>query len=262
MDAGDDWRLGVFLTAALVCGLAEWRYGWRRPPPDRVHIYVANLALGMLATAVMRLVLPWVATDAAIWSASVGGGLLRAGVVPGPINALLGFLALDLSVFAQHWLFHRLPWLWRLHAVHHGDTHLDVSTGLRFHPLEILVSMAWKIAVVVALGIDVAVVIAFEAVLSTATLVTHSNLRLPRSVSSAAAKLLITPALHRAHHLEVPLAAAVNYGFFLSAWDRLFGTLGAAIEEPSAELRLGLPSAADIGHNGFVKMVTQPFENT
>jgi sterol desaturase/sphingolipid hydroxylase (fatty acid hydroxylase superfamily) len=145
-------------------------------------------------------------------------------------------LLLDLLIYFQHRVFHAVPFLWRLHRVHHADPELDASSGLRFHPVEILLSMAIKMAAVVALGAPAEAVLVFEVLLNATSLFNHANLALPAWLDGALRLVLVTPDMHRVHHSEVREETDSDFGFCLSCWDRLFGTYRA---EPAAG-RLGM----------------------
>lgn len=254
-----DWiRLAAALSALTLIGAAQWR--WRRDPlPEhRAVIAASNLALGVLGVIAVRLMVPWVAVDAALWSQQHGFGLLHAWPLPRIATTIAGVLLLDLALYLQHVVMHRVNWLWRLHAVHHGDKLLDVTTGYRFHPLEIVVSMLWKLAVAALAGIDPWVVVAFEIWLNTMSIYTHANLRLPLRWESALSALFVTPDFHRVHHSVIAAEQHSNFGFDLTVWDRLFGTLQRQSRlGPSG--RMGLHQDQRHGDLGVLKLLQQPF---
>ena len=146
-------------------------------------------------------------------------------------------IALDLVIYAQHVVFHHVPWLWRLHRMHHADLDIDVTTGVRFHPLEILLSLAIKIAAVVALGVPATAVLIFEVLLNATSMFNHSNVALPPRLEPVARWLVVTPQMHQVHHSVVRAETDSNFGFNLPWWDRLFGTYRAE------------PAAGDTGHD-------------
>jgi sterol desaturase/sphingolipid hydroxylase (fatty acid hydroxylase superfamily) len=171
----------------------------------------------------------------------------------------LAVVLLDLAIYAQHVVFHHVPALWRLHRMHHADTEFDATTGLRFHPLEILLSLGIKIAVVVALGAPAVAVLAFEILLNASSVFSHGNIALPRAVDAPLRGVLVTPDMHRVHHSVVRAETDSNYGFCLSWWDRLFGTYREAPEAGRDGVTIGLPAFRDPGEQRLDRLLTQPF---
>lgn len=228
MDPGDTsvWRLWLFLGLLAALSLAERLRPGTNPPQRRAQRWPAHLALVALDTLLARLLLPAGAFGAAVWAQSAGLGLfnLRPDALPMGLEALAAVLLLDLAIYWQHRWLHAVPWLWRLHRTHHTDTTLDASSALRFHPLEILLSLAYKCALAVVLGVDPAVLLAFEALLSSFALMTHANVSLPPRVDTALRRVLVTPAMHWVHHSTHRDEQQRNFGFHLSIWDRLFGS--------------------------------------
>lgn len=250
-------RILVFLLVFVVVAAAEllaprrpklanWRARWRQ-----------NLALFLLDILAQRLTLGAIAVAAALFAEARGIGLFHWLGLAAPIAAIAGFLLLDLAIYAQHVLTHKVPVLWRLHQVHHADEDVDLTTGLRFHPVEILLSSLWKAFIVLALGIGPWTVIAFEAVLNASALYTHGNWRLPEPLERRIRLLFCTPDMHRVHHSEIRAETDSNYGFFLSVWDRLFGTFRREPEKGQAGVVLGLPEARNLR---LRDLLTIPFE--
>lgn len=251
-------RLGVFLGLFIVLAVAEAALPRRASTVATGRRWAVNLGLVALDVAVQRLTVGALAVAAATWAQENGVGLFNATEVPAWAAAPVAFLLLDLAVYLQHVLSHRLAPLWRLHRVHHADLDLDVSSGLRFHPLEILLSLAWKAVVAVALGADPWVVVAFEAVLNGAALFTHANLRLPERLDGALRRVVCTPDMHRVHHSVEPAETDSNYGFFLSLWDRLCGTYHAG-PPTGGHLRAPLGLADWRVQLGLVQLLAMPF---
>jgi sterol desaturase/sphingolipid hydroxylase (fatty acid hydroxylase superfamily) len=173
---------------------------------------------------VLRLVFPAAAVGAAAWADARGWGLLRQASGEGAIAGILSFVVLDFAVWLEHVASHKIPLFWRIHRMHHVDTGFDVTTGLRFHPLEILLSMFWKAAVVIAIGAPVVSVLVFEVVLSATSMFNHSNVRIGKDVDRVLRRVLVTPDMHRVHHSSDPRETDSNYGFNFPFWDRIFGT--------------------------------------
>jgi sterol desaturase/sphingolipid hydroxylase (fatty acid hydroxylase superfamily) len=184
---------------------------------------------------------PLTAMGAAVGAQKAGFGLFNVLDAPGPVVALVCLAVLDLSLYVQHRLLHAVPLLWRLHAPHHADRMLDVTTGLRFHPLEYLTSMVWKAAVAALLGAPVWIVVAFEAALNAFAMFTHANVRLAGPMQRVLGLVLVTPRAHRLHHDRDAGRASGNYGFSINLWDRLLGTWRIG---PEPE-RLGIEGGPD-----------------
>jgi sterol desaturase/sphingolipid hydroxylase (fatty acid hydroxylase superfamily) len=186
--------------------------------------WFTNLSMVLISSAVLRIVFPAAAVGAAAWAETRGWGLLRmAGIGDFPAG-ILSFIVLDFAVWLEHLASHKIPLLWRIHRMHHSDAGFDVTTGLRFHPLEILLSMLWKAAIVIGLGAPVLSVLVFEIVLNGTSMFNHSNIRLGTRLDAALRQILVTPDMHRVHHSTERCETDSNYGFNFPFWDRLFGT--------------------------------------
>ena len=251
-------RAGTFTGLVAILAIAEWR--WPRNPaaPDRRRRWPVNFVLGAANVVAVRLLMPWVAVDAARWSAMHHTGLLQFLGASPELGAACGFVVLDLAVYAQHLVSHRVPVLWRLHRLHHTDLALDVSSAVRFHPLEILLSMAFKIGVVLLLGVSLPAVIAFETALSAFALFTHANLAFPVAVDDALRALFVTPDMHKIHHSVERTEHDRNFGFQFSVWDRLFGTYLARASQPPARIRLGLREFRSPAEQRLPALLIQP----
>jgi sterol desaturase/sphingolipid hydroxylase (fatty acid hydroxylase superfamily) len=251
------WRLGIFLGVLAVLALLEaWLHG-PNPPPDRARRWPANAGLVLLDTLVARVLLPAGAVGAALWAQSRDLGLFNALAWPSWLEFVLALLLLDLAIYWQHRLLHTLSWLWPLHRVHHTDVTLDATSALRFHPFEIVLSLAIKVALVVALGIAPAAVLVFEILLSSFALVTHANLALPPRMDRVVRWLLVTPTMHRIHHSVHGEEQRSNYGFNLSLWDRVFGSYSAGHRDPA--LRIGVAGVEGADTRRFISLLREPF---
>jgi sterol desaturase/sphingolipid hydroxylase (fatty acid hydroxylase superfamily) len=186
--------------------------------------WVTNLSMVVLSSVLLRIVFPAAAVGTAIWAQSNGWGLLPMLGLPPVIAGILAFVLLDFAIWLEHVASHKIPLLWRIHRMHHADTGFDVTTGLRFHPLEIVLSMVWKAVVVIALGPPVVAVLIFEIVLNATSMFNHSNARLPLGLDRWLRFLVVTPDMHRVHHSTIRRETDSNYGFNLPVWDRLFRT--------------------------------------
>jgi sterol desaturase/sphingolipid hydroxylase (fatty acid hydroxylase superfamily) len=221
-------RLGVFLGLFALLVVAEVaRPAYPRALP-RARRWGTNLALVVIDTFLLRLVallLPFAAVAAALDARAEGWGVFNVVALPGWAEFALAVLLFDLAIWTQHLVTHKVPLFWRFHRVHHADRDMDVTTALRFHPAEILASMAVKIGLVYALGPAPAAALAFEVLLNGTAMFSHANVALPPRMAAALRWVLVTPDMHRVHHSDRREEHDSNYGFCLSVWDRLFGTL-------------------------------------
>jgi sterol desaturase/sphingolipid hydroxylase (fatty acid hydroxylase superfamily) len=253
-------RLGVFLgVLAVLLAVERWR-PWRAGRPLGLRRWPANLGLAALGAGLVRLAVPAAAVGAAAWAEARGLGLLPALGAPGWVAIPLSVVLLDLLVYWQHRLTHELPPLWRLHRVHHADPELDATTGLRFHPVEILLSMLLKMAAVVALGAPAVAVLAFEVLLNATAMFNHAAIRLPRRVEPWVRLALVTPEMHRTHHSEVRAETDSCYGFCLPWWDHLFGSYRAA---PAAGegVVIGVPGWREAPGQRLDRLLLQPLRS-
>lgn len=215
-------RVAIFATLLVGLVLAEMLLAGPNPAPKRRRRWPGNAMLGILTALIGRFALPAGLGGAALWAHVRGFGVFNATAWPQWIEFVLSLLLLDCAIYWQHRLLHALPWLWRLHRVHHTDVTLDATSALRFHPLEIALSLAIKLLLVIALGIPIVAILVFEMLLSSFALLTHANLSLPPKLDHALRRLLVTPAMHRIHHSTRHDEQQRNFGFNLSVWDHLF----------------------------------------
>jgi sterol desaturase/sphingolipid hydroxylase (fatty acid hydroxylase superfamily) len=238
-------RLAAF--AAVFALMAAWeiaapRRALSQPKGRR---WLANLGVTLLNAALVRLLFPAAAVGVALVAGERHWGLFNVIAMPELLAFALSFLVLDLVIWVQHVAFHRVPLLARLHRMHHVDLDFDVTTGLRFHPVEIVLSLMIKFAAVLALGAPAAAVLAFELALNLGSLFNHGNVRLPAAADRALRLLVVTPDMHRVHHSIVPEEINSNFGFFLSWWDRLFGTYVAAPRAGHDAITIGVRDTRD-----------------
>jgi sterol desaturase/sphingolipid hydroxylase (fatty acid hydroxylase superfamily) len=251
-------RLGIAATLFAALALWEWRAPRRRLSVGRGGRWFGNLGILAVDLVAVRLLVPTAAVGVAMIAAGKGWGLLPFFGVPFWPAAVVSVIALDLTIWAQHYVFHHVPALWRLHRVHHADLDIDVTTGVRFHPLEILLSLAIKIAAVVALGAPAAAVVVFEVLLNATSMFNHSNVRLPAWAEPWARLIVVTPQMHEVHHSAERGETDSNFGFNLPWWDRLFGTYRS---KPAAgdDVVIGLPVFRDARERKLLRLLTQPF---
>ena len=221
------WRLGVFLGLFALLATLEVLAPRRVPVQPRSTRWFTNMSIMVLDTLALRalaIALPFLAIGAAVDAGRMGWGLFNALDWPLWVEVVLAILILDLAIWAQHLVTHKVPMLWRFHRVHHADRDFDVTTALRFHPVEILASMLLKIGLVYLIGPAALAVLLFEIILNGTAMFNHSNLRLPLWLDRAVRLILVTPDMHRVHHSIHRHEHDSNYGFALSVWDRIFRT--------------------------------------
>ena len=252
-------RLGFF--AGVLAAMFLWeRLAPRRVPAyPRVARWSSNLTLVALDTLLVRLLVPVTAVALAEWCRVEQVGLLHSlGATP-VVAVPLAVLLLDLAIYVQHVVFHRVPVLWRLHRVHHADPDFDVTTAVRFHPLEILLSMGIKLGVVAALGAPAVAVVAFEVLLNATAMFNHGNVRLPRWIDRRLRLLLVTPDMHRVHHSVLAAETNSNYGFNLPFWDRLFRTYRDQPAGGHEGMQIGLSQYPGAGPTRLGWALANPF---
>jgi len=252
-------RLGVFFGVFLAMALWERGLPMRALVVSRWRRWGTNWAISIIDVAMVRLLLGAAAAGAAIDAADGGWGLFNRLAWPGWAEIGLSFVALDFAIWLQHLLSHKIPVLWRLHRVHHSDRDLDVTTAIRFHPIEIALSMCLKIGLVYAIGAPVAAVIAFEVVLNGAAMFNHGNVRMPVGLDLVLRLLIVTPDMHRVHHSVDRAEHDANYGFNLSVWDRLFGTYVAQPALGHHGMKIGLQGCQDDRPTRLDWSLTFPF---
>ncbi len=254
-------RLIVSLCVFGAMALWEMREPWRETKAGRPLRWSSNLGLMLIDTALVRLVFPLAAVGVALWAEASGYGLFNAlgwnAGMAGFLAGLACFLALDCLIYWQHRVFHTVPALWRLHRVHHSDTELDVTSGVRFHPVEILLSMAIKSAAILALGAPALAVILFEAVLNATSLFNHGNVRLGR-IEPLVRAVLVTPEMHRVHHSVVRAETDSNFGFNFVFWDKLFGSYKAEPAAGPEGVTLGLEEFREAREQRLDRLLIQP----
>ena len=234
------WRLTCFAGVLVGMALLEWLAPRRPRVVPRSTRWLAHLGLVAINTVAARFLIPLSAVEAADWAAAHNGGLLNHVQWPVWAEFAIALVLLDLAIYGQHVLFHHVPWLWRLHKVHHADLDLDVTSGIRFHTLEILLSALLKLGLVVGLGPTGLAVMVFEIVLNAGSLWSHSNVRVPLGLDRWLRLILVTPDMHRVHHSVLVDETNSNYGFQLPWWDFLFGTYQAQPQAGHEAMRIGL----------------------
>lgn len=260
MDNISTLRLGMFVGVFALMALIEARWPARHDSLGRKVRWRANLLMVVCGALLARLILPATLAGVALYASEQQLGVLPMLAIPEVVAIIVGILLLDLAIYWQHRLFHRIPLLWRLHQVHHADSHVDSSTGLRFHPLEIGLSLFIKAAVILAFGIPVLAVIIFEIALNAFSIFNHTNIRLPQKLDDKLAWLVITQRLHRIHHSQHGRETNSNFGFSVSWWDRLFGSFKARARQPDEQLDIGQRAYPASRQNSAIgRLLLMPF---
>jgi sterol desaturase/sphingolipid hydroxylase (fatty acid hydroxylase superfamily) len=253
-------RLGAFLGIFALLAILEALAPRRARAHPRSLRWTGNLGVVVLNTVLVRLLFPVAAVGLALAGEREGWGLLNNLDLPGWLAVLLAVVVLDFIIYLQHVMFHAVPLLWRLHRMHHADLDLDVTSGARFHPVEILISMVIKMAAVVALGPPAVAVVIFEVLLNATAMFNHSNLSIPGPVDRLLRLVVVTPDMHRVHHSVVPDETNSNFGFNAPWWDRLFGTYRAQPAAGHAGMTIGIEQFRSSRDLWLDRMLLQPLK--
>lgn len=257
MNPETQFRLAVFFVILLA--MMSWEaFAPRRAEQKRRLRWPANLGIVALNAGLLFLI-PISAVGAALFSVFNHFGLFIHLQLPLWPSIILSLLLLDLTIYWQHRLFHAIPRAWPIHRMHHTDTEFDVTTALRFHPIEILVSIVIKAAVIILLGVPVLAAIAFEVILNATAMFNHANIKLPKAVDKILRCFIVTPDMHRVHHALHDAEYNSNYGFNLSIWDRLFGSYTAQPRDGHTRMQIGQHRYRHTDEARLDKMLTQPF---
>ncbi len=251
-------RLSFFFGIFTVMAVWELVLPRRKLTVSKTRRWFTNLSITVLNSFAVRLLIPIQAVGAAVIAKNNGWGIFNAFQFPQWQAAILSVVLLDLLIYFQHMYFHKIPVFWRLHMMHHVDLDIDVTTGARFHPIEIIVSMLIKMAAVLILGAPALGVIVFEIVLNGTSMFNHSNIRM-NGTERILRKIIVTPDMHRVHHSVVPKETFSNFGFNLSCWDRLFGTYREQPERGHEGMTVGLPEFRDARQLTILRLIALPF---
>lgn len=252
-------RLVIFLGAFAVFTV------WECAAPKRIRSFTrrvrwpSNLGIAALNTILLRLLFPVAAVGLAVVAEHREWGLLNNLELPNGLGIFIAILLLDLAIYLQHVLFHAVPVFWRLHRMHHADLDFDVTTGIRFHPIEIFLSMGIKMAVVAALGAPAISVLVFEVLLNATSMFNHGNIRIPTGIDKVLRLFVVTPDMHRVHHSVIRYETNSNFGFNFSWWDRLLGTYRAQPEAGHKNMIIGIEQFREAKELRIDRLLTQPF---
>jgi len=255
-------RLAAFAAVFAAVALWEALAPRRKRSFGRRARWPHNLGLLLVDVALVRVLVPGAAIAVAMTAAGSGWGLLNALALPGWAAIAAGIALLDLAIYFQHVMFHAVPALWRLHRVHHADLDFDVTTGARFHPIEILISTAIKCAAIAALGAPVISVFVFEMLLNATAMFNHANASLPQRLERWLRWLVVTPDMHRVHHSVRYEESSSNFGFNLPWWDRLFGTYRAQPRLGHAAMTIGVDAFRSSQDLRLDRLLVQPLRDT
>ena len=265
-DGESSTRLAIFLSIFIVLALLELIIPCNKTAAGKSKRWLNNIALSVINTALVKLTIPFAGIAAAVLAGERQWGLLNNIVdSSGSINYLFEWFAIvifliifDFTIYFQHRLFHAVPLLWRFHRMHHSDVDYDLTTGIRFHPISIVLSSIIKIALILIMGAPVFAVLLAEVLLNATSMFNHSNLKLPKRFESFLRKLIVTPDMHRIHHSVDNIEHNHNFGFNFPWWDRLFGTYLDNIDKPSEEIDIGIRGLQDASSSNLFLMLWQP----
>jgi sterol desaturase/sphingolipid hydroxylase (fatty acid hydroxylase superfamily) len=252
-------RLGAFGGVFVVMAIWELVGPRRQQAVGRGWRWPNNLGVVVVDTLLVRILFPTTAIGLALIAEARGFGLFNVIALSAVVGVVVSVIVLDLAIYLQHVLFHAVPALWRLHRMHHADLEFDVTTGLRFHPIEILLSMMIKLAVVAALGTPAVAVLIFEVLLNATSMFSHSNVRIPLGLDRVLRWFVVTPDMHRVHHSILSRETNSNFGFNVPWWDRLFGTYRPQPAAGHETMTIGIEQFRDPRELGLDRMLLQPF---
>lgn len=251
----------VLVGGVLAVLLLAQRLRPRRGAASTHGRRLRNVSLSVIAAGVIYLVLPLTAVGFAVAVGDLNLGLFNFLDWPAAIEFAIGIVVLDLAIYWQHRWMHLVPWLWRLHRVHHSDTNFEVTLGLRFHPFEIILSLFYKFFVIALLGATPLTVLVYEIVLALFSLFSHSDINLPQAWDRQMRRLVITPDWHRVHHSVHRTETDSNYGNFLSLWDRWFASRVGQPRDGHQAMLIGLNEFRDDPSQSLPALLANPFAN-
>ena len=281
MDNASVIRLSVFISVFVFMALLEALFPARNAVLDRKTRWVGNLSMVVMGALVSRVLLPATLIGVSLWAQQEGVGLFnlfldqsnsasslssqtsntQSGSLVFVVTVVLSVLLLDMLIYWQHRLFHTVPFLWRFHKMHHADSHVDTTTGLRFHPVEIAISLGVKALAVALLGIPAIAIVVFEVALNGFALFNHANIRIPQKWDDRIGWVLITQRLHRIHHSQAKTESNSNYGFSVSWWDRLFKSFTPRAKQSDETLSIGQQDVPPVKENASIRaLLLQPFK--
>ena len=233
-------RMASFIGVFTLMAILELQLPRKKKTVSKRKRWLTNIGLIITDSVMIRILLPTAAVGVASYAEHNNWGILSLSSAPAWFEIILAIILLDALIYAQHVASHKIPFLWRFHKVHHVDRDLDVTSGFRFHPVEILLSMLFKFICIITLGVPAIAVMLFEVLLNASAMFNHSNVRIPSPLDITLRKVVVTPDMHRVHHSVIQTETDSNYGFFLSIWDKLFKTYRAQPKLGHDNMLLGL----------------------
>ncbi len=258
MDSGT-LRISIFLSVLSLMLLLELLLPRRKLNYPRKSRWSTNLLIIALDTAVVRIVLPITTIGIAQYAETAQWGVLNQVSLPTVVEIAIIILVFDLAIYIQHVLSHKIPILWRVHRVHHADLDFDTTTGIRFHPIEIVLSMVYKFILIILIGPSTLAILIFEIVLNSTALFNHANVKIPLRLDQILRWVLVTPDVHRIHHSVLINETNSNYGFNLTLWDRVFGTWTEQPHKNHRDMDIGLPAIRHKKPTEFIWSLMLPF---
>ena len=252
-------RLACFFGVFISIAIWEWILPRRILTTSKSKRWFANLGIVVLNSFLVRVLIPVMPVGVALFFQKNGWGVLNTLNLPYPVMVIAGVIALDFVIYLQHVMFHAVPLFWRFHMMHHADLDYDLTTGLRFHPIEIIISIGIKLTVVAALGPPPLAVIVFEILLNATATFNHGNIYLPGFLDRFLRMFVVTPDMHRVHHSVIIRETNCNFGFNLPWWDRLFGTYRSQPIAGHKEMTIGLSQFRDSRELNLPRMLLLPF---
>ena len=253
-------RLTIFIAVLAVMITWELITPRRQLHHSRWQRWSANFGLSLLSMLAIRFTIAGGAFFAATYASEHHWGLLNLTELPNYLTIILSLVLLDIAIYVQHRVSHKWSWLWRLHKVHHTDLDFDVTTGIRFHPAEIVLSMCYKVIFILIIGASPIAVIAFEIILSSCSLFNHSNIKLPLAVDKIVRLFLVTPDMHRVHHSVIPSETDSNYGFSISVWDHVFKSYTDQPKQGHDKMTIGLAQYQHVQDVSVPRLLLMPFK--
>jgi sterol desaturase/sphingolipid hydroxylase (fatty acid hydroxylase superfamily) len=252
-------RVAVFLSVFILFAILEAIFPKKQRTQPRLDRWLSNIVIIIIDIITIRLIRQVSAISVALIAAQNGWGLLNWLALPVWLELFIAIAVLDLAIYFQHVASHKLPILWKLHRVHHADRDIDVTTGARFHPLEIVLSILYKCFIIILLGPSIFAVFLFEVILNASALFNHSNLRLPYSIDKKLRLIVVTPDMHRIHHSINSSELNSNFSFFLSIWDKIFKTYKDQPKEGHLKMTIGLKQYQDKSPSNILWCLKLPF---
>jgi sterol desaturase/sphingolipid hydroxylase (fatty acid hydroxylase superfamily) len=259
VETGTLVRASVFLIVFAILAIIEVLTPRRRLSVPKIQRWRINLSIIALNPLSVALVFPFLPIGLALLTSEQGWGLLNQWALPYWLKIIIGFVVLDFVIYMHHVLHHTLPTLWRLHMMHHADLDFDLTTGLRFHPIEVIISTVIKLAAVAALGVPPIAVLAFEVALNATSMFNHSNIVIPVKADRRLRLLVVTPDMHRVHHSVIIKETNSNFGFNLPWWDRLFGTYKDQPDKGHTDMVIGLSQFREQRKLSLPRLLILPF---